>query len=1003
MANNVFLRATLKGVESVKAGLQQIQHGLKSSADAAAVAGQKWREFGKSTSQLGSTLTRNLTLPIAAVGGATIKMAASFEDSLSKITGLVGVSRDQVQEWRKEILKLGPEVGKSPKELADAMFFITSAGLKGASALRALTISAKASAAGLGETRIVADAVTSAINAYGETNLSAAKAADILVATVREGKAGAETLAPVLGRVVPIASQLGISFENVGASLAAMTRLGLNADEAATALRATMSSILKPAAGAGKILKTVGLSMEDIRKAASQNLIEALFKIQKAFKGNDEALVKVFPNIRALSGVLSLVGKNADETRAIFNRMSDTTGDMSKAFQAAADTTAHKWKQLVSSFQSAAIAVGDILLPVFNDFMKTALLPMVDFIKDMIAAFKSLSPETQSMAIKAIALTAAFGPFLKVLGSAIIVLGGLKTAMVALRIAAVFAFTNFPMVAAATAIIGAGLLIIDNWDLIKRNTIEIWADIKIAVLKNIDAILAASAKYAGFVSDTMAAKINKGRVAIQEMWSDAIVQKAKAGASKVKDAADEVQKAIDKISLDEFNKEFEQAWDDAADAVKTYHRDTKQVLSESKREVSRYIDDVQGALDSLQLEQFDAEFQQAFDNSVDSLKKLSAQSSKTMPEVKKETEKLSAETQRATSFFGLMREGWHDAVKRMKFDAKIAFEDMFISVFQRTQSIGDAIRNFFESVVKTILEKLAILTADSLWTGIANRISGKSDSILGSIKDAFTGKITQSVGGKAAQAIGLGAAGSVAGTALTAGVGTGAAVVAPASSAAVAAGAGAVPPFIGAAPGAAGGGLAAALPVIGTVAAIAGVGFLASKLFGGGGVGIATQIDRNWAAVLANKAGYTRATSSDLQNLNIKAPLADAIASLLTSDRARYSALLYQVRTTTGQAGLSIEQRQQNVLGLLAGNKNALGALKAQGFQTGGVGIFTRPSFISVAETGPERVSVQPLAGGSSRQSQIIINGNVVMDEIAARLFAKGQGLALAREAARFG
>ncbi len=52
-------------------------------------------------------------------------------------------------------------------EEAEALFFITSAGLEEKEALDMLEVSARAAAAGLGDIATIADAVTSAANAYG--------------------------------------------------------------------------------------------------------------------------------------------------------------------------------------------------------------------------------------------------------------------------------------------------------------------------------------------------------------------------------------------------------------------------------------------------------------------------------------------------------------------------------------------------------------------------------------------------------------------------------------------------------------------------------------------------------------------------------------------------------------------------------------------------------------------------------------------------------------------
>ena len=89
---------------------------------------------------------------------------------------------------KDSVLDLAGETARAPGELADAMFFIQSAGLRGAAAMETLEASAKAAAVGLGDTSTIADLATSALNAYGAENLSATAATDVLAAAVREGE-----------------------------------------------------------------------------------------------------------------------------------------------------------------------------------------------------------------------------------------------------------------------------------------------------------------------------------------------------------------------------------------------------------------------------------------------------------------------------------------------------------------------------------------------------------------------------------------------------------------------------------------------------------------------------------------------------------------------------------------------------------------------------------------------------------------------------------------------
>ena len=164
---------------------------------------QKIRTVGYLTSAV-------LTLPILAVGKASFKMAEDFEYNMQKIVGLVGVAQNVVTEWGDAILKLGPQVGKGPKELSDAMFYIASAGIRGVEAMDVLKSSAMAATAGLGSVKDVANLVTSALNAYRGTGLNAAKATDILVEAVRVGKIEADGFASAIGPIIPIAAHLGV-------------------------------------------------------------------------------------------------------------------------------------------------------------------------------------------------------------------------------------------------------------------------------------------------------------------------------------------------------------------------------------------------------------------------------------------------------------------------------------------------------------------------------------------------------------------------------------------------------------------------------------------------------------------------------------------------------------------------------------------------------------------------------------------------------------------------
>ena len=411
---------------SVNVGALVASLGLDTAAFQAGLAGAntKMKAFstqmasvGTKMAAIGKKMTMGLTLPIIALGVASIKSQKDFEASMSKIIGLVGVATSQVKEWEKAILKLGPAVGKGPEELADAMFFIASAGIRGSRALEVLEMSAKASASGLGETKLVADLVTSAMNAYGAANLNAAMATDILVATVREGKAEATELAGAMGMVLPIASEMGVTFDQVGAAFAGMTRTGTNARVAATQLKAILSKLMNPTQMAEQALVGMGTSSSELRKSIKEDgLISTLEKLRKTTnKYGEEAMSKVFPNIRALMGVLDLMGKNMEENIAISERMSDSTGSLEAAFEAASVTTQFKFDKAVAQIKTTFTKFGMVM----KDFIIPIVEKLTNKISDITERFENLDQTQKGNVIRILAMTAAVGPLLIVFGKLI--------------------------------------------------------------------------------------------------------------------------------------------------------------------------------------------------------------------------------------------------------------------------------------------------------------------------------------------------------------------------------------------------------------------------------------------------------------------------------------------------------------------------------------------------------------------------------------------------------
>ena len=371
---NVQIRISTTGAGSAATAMRSVAGASGTMGRSIATSAVPIRMMGDAMRQTASLMKYTVLGVFTNMGTQAIQMSRQFELSMSRIQGLVGVTAAEVNKMKEQILDLGGATTKTPQELADALYFITSSGFEGAAAMEILGESARAAAAGLGETQVIADALTSILSAYGEGVYSAAQGSDILTVAVREGKAEAEDFAPALGKVLPVAAAFGASFEDVAAGVASLTRTGANAGTSAIYLRQVLSQLLKPSKQAADAMYDAGTSAEDMRQRIQDDgLLSALETLNARLGGSQyeiasTGLAKVFGNVRALTAVYSLLGPNLKENRQIFEEMANSTGAASDAFEIAAQTADSKFRSAMAEMQASLIRVGDAIMPMMTMF-----------------------------------------------------------------------------------------------------------------------------------------------------------------------------------------------------------------------------------------------------------------------------------------------------------------------------------------------------------------------------------------------------------------------------------------------------------------------------------------------------------------------------------------------------------------------------------------------------------------------------------------------------------
>jgi len=247
---------------------------------------------------------------------------------------------------------------------------------------------------------------------------------------------------------------MGVSFNEVGAAFAAMSRTGTNAAVASTQLRGILNGLLKPTKEAEDALSGMGLSSADLRKTIREDGLLATLEILKTnFEGNDEAAAKVFGNVRALSGVMDLLGAGVDSTREIFAEMNKVQGATATAFDATSQSASFQLQKALTGVRNSLTEVGGTLL--------SAVLPHIQkftsFIQGLVQSFMNLNPQTQSLVLGLTAIAAALPAILSVAGALATALGAILT----------------PAGLVVAALAAVATIVVQNWGVVKKTLVDV--------------------------------------------------------------------------------------------------------------------------------------------------------------------------------------------------------------------------------------------------------------------------------------------------------------------------------------------------------------------------------------------------------------------------------------------------------------------------------------------------------------------------------------------------
>lgn len=405
------------------AGLKSAQSEAdKQSKNIATTIGNNISGVGKSLTSVGTTLTKNVSVPIVGLGTAVVTMSSNFESAMSKVSAISGATGSDFDKLNEKAQEMGAKTKFSATEAAEAFTYMAMAGWKTEDMLQGIDgIMNLAAADGL-DLATTSDIVTDALTAFGLSAGDSAHFADVLAKASSSANTNVSMLGESFKYVAPVAGALGYSAEDTAIALGLMANAGIKGSQSGTALRASLSRLIKPTDDAAALMEQYNLSLTN-----SDGTMKSLGDVMSMLRSNlgdltEAEQAQVAATLfgqEAMSGMLSIINASDKDFESLTNQIYNADG----AAKQMADTMLNNLKGqltiLKSALEGLALQFGEILLPYLKQF--------VTWLQNLVQKFQELSPEQKEQIVKWAAIAAAIGPALLIFGKLATAIGNIFT------------------------------------------------------------------------------------------------------------------------------------------------------------------------------------------------------------------------------------------------------------------------------------------------------------------------------------------------------------------------------------------------------------------------------------------------------------------------------------------------------------------------------------------------------------------------------------------------
>lgn len=452
-------------------GFTSAYNDLKVFGDKSSTAEQKFKGFSSALNTVGSGLAKSVTLPLLGIGTAAVKVTSTFDSAMSEVKAISGATGTQFTQLRDKAIEMGAKTKFSATESAEAFKYMAMAGWDTKDMLNSISGVMNLAAASGEDLGTVSDIVTDAMTAFGLAadgttkvlkngyNVEVSNAehfSDVLAEASSRSNTNVSLMGATFKYVAPIAGAMGYSIEDTAVAIGLMANAGIKGEQAGTALRSTITRLVKPTKESGTAMDALGISVTN-SDGSMKSLDSILKQLRSSMSGLTEdqkaSYAAMLAGQEGMSGLLAIVNASDED----YNKLSESIANCTGASQEMADTMQDNLGGAVtllkSALESAGITIGERLTPYIRE--------LAEWITGLVEKFNSLSDSQQDLIVKIGLILTAIAPVM-LIGSKVFsllssVIGIITT--VGSALSTVFAFgLNATALSAAGASTGVTML-----------------------------------------------------------------------------------------------------------------------------------------------------------------------------------------------------------------------------------------------------------------------------------------------------------------------------------------------------------------------------------------------------------------------------------------------------------------------------------------------------------------------------------------------------------------